>query len=120
VSAGTWRKYGAQNISSAADTKAAKDEAPVAKPEYMNAPSSQTLSAMLQLVASDRAARGTTSWRIEQRRLQSAEKRAPEKMCGFHRARLPFASSPKPNSLHHRKCSAKSSLAYPGRSSLAR
>src|SRR5437773_7444941 len=50
--AGTWRKYGAQNISSAADTKAAKGWRPRRKAHrYMNAPNNHMFSAMVQFVA---------------------------------------------------------------------
>src|SRR2546428_150063 len=51
--AGTWRKYGAQNISTAADTKPAKGCKPRRQAHrYMKAPSNQAFSAMLQFVAS--------------------------------------------------------------------
>ena len=49
----TCRKCGAENISSAADTNAANGCSPRRRVQrYMNAPSSQTLSAMLQFAAS--------------------------------------------------------------------
>src|SRR5512146_337332 len=52
--AGTWRKDGAQNISSAAETNAAKGWSPRRQAHrYMNAPSSHTCSAMLQFTARD-------------------------------------------------------------------